>query len=331
LHRDIKPTNILINEQSDGKVLARLTDFGIGQVVKRESLDGITQAGFTQTMSGEGPSSPGGSQLYMAPELLAGNPATLGADVYALGVVIFQLITGDFKRPLTQDWATQVENPLLRRLLGPMFLGDPNQRPADCGQIARDLRGWETQQKELAQKAATFKKRDRWRFRGYQIAGIFFILLGVGACANLQGGSGLAAIILGMAALWCAATRYRGGTPSIIGGLIVGVGLGAFITALPTGALVNLGAWLFLAFFVGVGLLLLNAGHKLHRVEMQRLREEFGLLLTEQPRLPATPPLIVAAQAKNDQVPPLISKSARGNFQCQNSKHQGITNDQKGR
>ena len=55
-------------------VQVKLTDFGIGQVVSEEALKGMTKAGFTQTMMSDSSSSHTGSQMYMAPELLAGKP-----------------------------------------------------------------------------------------------------------------------------------------------------------------------------------------------------------------------------------------------------------------
>jgi len=68
IHRDAKPSNILVGGQSD--IHAYLTDFGIGQVVSEEVLSRITRSGFTQTMVES--SSRSGTQLYMAPELFSG-------------------------------------------------------------------------------------------------------------------------------------------------------------------------------------------------------------------------------------------------------------------
>jgi serine/threonine protein kinase len=76
IHRDIKPANILISNPKSETRNPKLTDFGIGQVVSEESLKGITRAGFTQTILGSSSTSHTGTQLYMAPELLAGKPAS---------------------------------------------------------------------------------------------------------------------------------------------------------------------------------------------------------------------------------------------------------------
>ena len=129
VHRDVKPGNLLIsNLRSDSSnpksVTAKLTDFGIGQVLSEEYLAGMTRAGFTQTMMGSS-SSATGTQLYMAPELLAGQPASARSDIYSLGVVLYQLLIGDFSKAVTIDWARRIEDPLLREDLVKCFAGDP--------------------------------------------------------------------------------------------------------------------------------------------------------------------------------------------------------------
>jgi len=107
IHRDVKPSNILIadrgvrtaeseNHKSEflnHKLTAKLTDFGIGQLVSEEALAGLTKLGFTQTMSGA--SAQTGTQMYMAPEVIAGRPATIRSDIYSLGVVLCQLLARD--------------------------------------------------------------------------------------------------------------------------------------------------------------------------------------------------------------------------------------------
>ncbi len=137
IHRDVKPSNILI-EEKDGLLKARLTDFGIGQLVSGETPAGITQIGFTQTMMNE--DSQTGTRLYLAPELLAGQPATIRSDIYALGVVLYQLAVGAMNRPLTSDWSEDIADPLLREDIQRCVAGDPAKRFAGGAQIAAHLR-----------------------------------------------------------------------------------------------------------------------------------------------------------------------------------------------
>jgi serine/threonine-protein kinase len=77
VHRDVKSPNVLIGE--DGRV--RLTDFGIAQALATSS--GLTRTGAVM-----------GSVHYLAPELARGQPATPQADVYSLGVVLYEMVTG---------------------------------------------------------------------------------------------------------------------------------------------------------------------------------------------------------------------------------------------
>jgi serine/threonine-protein kinase len=79
VHRDVKPDNILL-QTVDGRADARLTDFGIARVVDA--------AGLTT------PHAIIGTPHYMAPEVIAGGEAGPAADVYGVGAVLYELLTG---------------------------------------------------------------------------------------------------------------------------------------------------------------------------------------------------------------------------------------------
>ena len=142
------------------QILAKLTDFGIGQVVSAEYLAGVTRAGFTQTMLGS-TSSQTGTQLYMAPELLAGKPASTRSDIYSLGVVLYQLVVGDFTCPVTGDWSDDITDGLLKDDLQHCLAGKPEDRFAGPAQLAKSLRNLAPRQAELARQEAERVERDR--------------------------------------------------------------------------------------------------------------------------------------------------------------------------
>jgi serine/threonine protein kinase len=83
VHRDVKPENILLNDKDE----ALLTDFGIA----RPMVFSKTGRG-AQTLSATG--LPVGTPEYMAPEQLRGEPMDQRADIYALGAVLYELLTG---------------------------------------------------------------------------------------------------------------------------------------------------------------------------------------------------------------------------------------------
>ncbi len=81
IHRDLKPSNILV--RADGSV--RLLDFGIAKQI--ESLD----LPVDQTMTGLRMMTP----AYAAPEQVRGDRVGIGTDVYSLGVILYELLTGE--------------------------------------------------------------------------------------------------------------------------------------------------------------------------------------------------------------------------------------------
>lgn len=83
VHRDVKPENILLNEKGE----ALLTDFGIARPVMMSRMGRMAQ-----TLSATG--LPVGTPEYMAPEQLRGEAIDERADIYALGAVLYELLTG---------------------------------------------------------------------------------------------------------------------------------------------------------------------------------------------------------------------------------------------
>ena len=137
LHRDLKPANIMI----DGRGRARITDFGLARFV--EDVEGA------EILSG--------TPAYMAPEQLAGHEVSVRSDIYSLGLVLYEMFTGQqaFKatsvderrrRPsettpsspssLMEDFDPTVERVILRCLEA-----DPARRPSSALAVAAALPG----------------------------------------------------------------------------------------------------------------------------------------------------------------------------------------------
>src|SRR3954468_22851913 len=82
VHRDVKPQNVLLTPDGDAKV----TDFGIARSLDVEK--GVTQTGTVL-----------GTSNYLSPEQASGQPVTPATDVYSLGAVLYELLTGDVPFP----------------------------------------------------------------------------------------------------------------------------------------------------------------------------------------------------------------------------------------
>jgi len=137
VHRDVKPGNVLVDEE--GRV--QLVDFGIARfledVAARETATG-------QVL---------GTLRYMAPEQLAGAPADSRTDLYALGLVIYELLAGRpaFATPSLADLidaqrhgppAAPPGTPAeLAALLEELLASDPDRRPAAASEVEGRLRG----------------------------------------------------------------------------------------------------------------------------------------------------------------------------------------------
>jgi serine/threonine protein kinase len=91
VHRDVKPQNILVGR--DGSI--KLTDFGIASVYKDINAERLTTTGMTL-----------GTVQYYAPEQAQGEIVTPAADVYALGIVMYEMLTG--RPPFDGDWPVAV-------------------------------------------------------------------------------------------------------------------------------------------------------------------------------------------------------------------------------
>jgi|GEM_PF-6232156 len=106
IHKDLKPSNVLMREGTDGVAQPVLADFGIGIVTDQSQFEklGVTQTGFTMSMLSAHRSGSSGTRMYAPPESMLGKAATVQSDIFALGVLLYQLAIGDLHRPLATGW-----------------------------------------------------------------------------------------------------------------------------------------------------------------------------------------------------------------------------------
>ena len=159
LHKDLKPSNILVDYDRQGRPLAKLGDFGSARLLdlERLALLEITRLGFTGTAG----DSAEGTALYLAPELLAGQQPTVQSDLYALGVALYQLAVGDFKRPLAAGWEEDIPDVLLREDIAHAAASQTARRCRDAAQFAERLQNHEARRAALDQAAEEARTQAR--------------------------------------------------------------------------------------------------------------------------------------------------------------------------
>jgi serine/threonine protein kinase/DNA-binding winged helix-turn-helix (wHTH) protein len=140
LHKDLKPANILVVPGARGGWQIKIADFGSASLFDPSRLHalGITNLGFTQTTSLDVQALTG-TLMYLAPEVLAGQSPTASADVYALGVMLYQLAIGDFRKPLAPGWEAEIQDPLLREDIADAACGDPAKRLNSAADLVERL------------------------------------------------------------------------------------------------------------------------------------------------------------------------------------------------
>jgi len=160
LHKDLKPGNVLVTGE-DGAWHPRLTDFGSSRLLEPGRLDelGITSLGLTLT-PGIGGSSSSGTPLYLAPELVAGQAPTVQSDVYALGVMLYQILVGDLSRPMAPGWERDVGDELLREDVARATDGHTARRLPNVSELTKRLRTLESRRNE-SQRIADAERQAR--------------------------------------------------------------------------------------------------------------------------------------------------------------------------
>lgn len=159
LHKDLKPGNILVSVSVADTPQIKVADFGSASLLAPGRLAelGITNLGFTQ--SGDAGSLTG-TVLYLAPELLGGQSPSAASDVYSLGVLLYQLIAGDFRRPFAPGWEADIADPLLREDIAQAAAGDPSRRFTTAAELVDRLVNLDSRRRE-AERIAQAERRAR--------------------------------------------------------------------------------------------------------------------------------------------------------------------------
>ncbi|MEQ1438893.1 winged helix-turn-helix domain-containing protein [Fontimonas sp. SYSU GA230001] len=210
LHKDLKPSNVLISAVSplpqagegqgegarsaDTKLRVLLADFGSGGVLNPRRLEelGITRMGFTRTVAAN-TASTGGTPLYLAPELLAGQPSTIKADIYALGVMLYQLVVGEFRKVMSPGWEHEVDDELLRADIAQAAEGDVTRRMGSAAELAQRLRTLGERRAHLQAERSAQARLERARLaevkqrarRAWMLAAGLVLAIGAGVSTAL--------------------------------------------------------------------------------------------------------------------------------------------------
>jgi eukaryotic-like serine/threonine-protein kinase len=206
VHRDVKPANVLLPAAGGVK----LADFGIAKALDAVTPD-LTATG--QVL---------GTPRYLAPEQVAGRPATPASDLYSLGAVLYECLAGEppfdaetaiavalahQQQPVPPLAERAVDAPVaLTRAIERALAKDPEQRPADAARMREDLlaavadagdvavasggtRPLESAPTDPDEQAwfAPREGRSSWLARNRWVAAIAVVLVGAGLVALLTG------------------------------------------------------------------------------------------------------------------------------------------------
>ena len=150
LHRDIKPRNVLVA----GPGIWKLGDFGIAKSIEAGDDPGLTATGLVV-----------GTPAYLPPERLAGRPATVASDIYGVGVVLYQAVSGQSPfvpgvplpalassdPPPLREWRPDIA-PALDAVIARAMARDPSARFASAAEMAAALRAASVRRARPAQR-----------------------------------------------------------------------------------------------------------------------------------------------------------------------------------
>jgi DNA-binding winged helix-turn-helix (wHTH) protein/serine/threonine protein kinase len=199
IHRDLKPANVLVSPAparagEPAAYQVRIVDFGSGGLLEHLSPGSfdITGLNFSQPL-GDAGAEVSTTLMYAAPEVLKGQPPTAAADVYALGVMLFQMVVGDFHRTPLPGWEESISDPLLREDIGLAASGDPEKRFGSVADLTERLSSLELRRStreermraEVRTLAAEQALRQTRARRPWMVTAVALLTVGLAASIGL--------------------------------------------------------------------------------------------------------------------------------------------------
>ena len=159
-HRDIKPENIMVHRQEGGGLRVRVMDFGLARAAE---ATGVTRTGMLV-----------GTMAYLSPEQASGRPVDTRSDIYSLGTVLYECVTGDVPfagdvqailyrvvheiPQSARERGAQIDEELDRIIAG-CLAKDPAERPAKPGDLVAALRRYRAGLRESDQNKSVMLTR----------------------------------------------------------------------------------------------------------------------------------------------------------------------------
>ncbi len=178
IHRDLKPDNIFLSTADDGSLLVKVLDYGLARVMSSDDAPGGIQATLTQIGTIVG------TPIYMSPEQARGRKLDARTDLYSMGVVLFEMLSGvapfldedavvvlgkHIRDPVPRiaETGARVAPPApLQVLVDKLLEKEPSKRPPDAAWVYQELRTYLSQSAGRSARLPAMEEPSRPGFTG---------------------------------------------------------------------------------------------------------------------------------------------------------------------